>query len=476
MPVVIAVSYALFGVSITAARLAIIFFAVIGTVGLYCLARELYGRSVGLTAALILATNPFYVFWSREVMLGLPALSLVILSFYFLYRYVEKDKVWSGIAFAIVAASAPWAKQNALWVYPAFLLYPLVRGKQRKLWRFPAPVMYAIGAIILAPLVCMTLTVGTFNVRQSVGAGDLGGLRSFAPASGHSFGSIVWYFRALYREQLSLPALILAVVGLALSLARRDRRVLLPVLWVGAVYVFAAAVWVKLSHYVLIWVGAWCMLSAAPLAAIGSRRWRSIGAAAVIAALCGYQFAYSWSLQNPTALGYRDAARFVVENRRGDSVLYAVRTTPPAFIFHVRQYAERDRMLVLRDNKVLYDEPWWRRDGAPEPLVHSKDEIESLLDRYGVGYVVWGDLTPEDETDPYERNPAMLWLDELLQSDLFTLVETFDITTKDAGRIVKVDQLQIYRYNKDVHITADDLKMDLPVIGRTIEMKLRPRQ
>ena len=84
--------YAVFGISVFSARLCIVFFTVIGVIALFFLVRLIYGDDIAFLASALYATTPFVVKFTRIVMPEIQAITLIIVSAYFFYKFSQSDK------------------------------------------------------------------------------------------------------------------------------------------------------------------------------------------------------------------------------------------------------------------------------------------------------------------------------------------------------------------------------------------------
>jgi hypothetical protein len=97
--------------------------------------------------------------------------------------------------------------------------------------------------------------------------------------------------------------------------------------------------------------------------------------------------ASAWHFQRPYVDGYATAARRITTETDSAIILYDGEL-PGNFIFFIRAYGPDRRFLVLR--KALYTYRIKQRGGSVE-LLHTRDEIESLMRRDGVRFVVVSD-------------------------------------------------------------------------------------
>ncbi len=101
-PAILSVFFAIFGTSEIVAKLVNLLIALAGVVILYFVARKLFGEEVAGIAALILATNPLYIFFSSRVLTEPLYIIFLTLAVYFLYRVKDdlKNLIWFGAATA----------------------------------------------------------------------------------------------------------------------------------------------------------------------------------------------------------------------------------------------------------------------------------------------------------------------------------------------------------------------------------------
>ncbi len=110
---IVAVLYQQFGVHEVYARLVSVFFASLGSVFLFWLAKDLFGSKIAIVTGLFYAFNPYNVYYGRVIMPDPTFVSLSIISLYFFTRF-------KFILFSFVFALAMLVKP-----YAAFMLLPI---------------------------------------------------------------------------------------------------------------------------------------------------------------------------------------------------------------------------------------------------------------------------------------------------------------------------------------------------------------
>ena len=367
--------YAIFGISVFSARLAIVFFMLLAGIAWFLLARVAYDDTIAFFSSLLLITAPFVASFSRVVMSEVPTLALLILASYFFYQYCLRDERRYAYAFAISLVLSIYARQQTIFTIPIFLCYFLFTKGVRRLISREVLISCLIAALLLLPLVPMTLKLSQTNVRMVV-TGDI---------SSRLEPQVLLYFvRAIWNSLLTHPVLFLALTGISLSLYRKDKRVTLFLLWVVGYYLMLTFARVLSPRYGIYLIPPFCLLAAVTLDAFHRRLWRVLISMLVIVT-AAYQFVFAFGLEPTRAGGYEEAAKYVLEHRKGETVLYCSNVDAGYFIFFVRKHSVRPDLIVLRADKLLVCPSV---KGIVEERIGSREEIYDILRDLGTGYVV----------------------------------------------------------------------------------------
>jgi hypothetical protein len=206
-------------------------------------------------------------------------------------------------------------------------------------------------------------------------------------------------------------------------------------------------------------VPAFCFIAAAIVESLPSRAWR-VSLTGIVAVLIGYQFAIGYAAEPEYAAGFEEAASYVVENRKGATVLFSSNIDSGYFVFFVRKKDPSRQMVILRANKVVATSQLSR---IVEERISDRAEIYEILKDFGTCYVVLQDT-------PYESR-ALEWLREEVSSDRFVLRRRIPLRSRDP-RLQGVS-LGVYEYNDcgpaDPNAILD---MNLPLIGDSIQVRL----
>lgn len=373
-------AFALFGVSVTSARLVSLAFFLIGIVYLFRLASELYGDPwAGAVAALLMASSPYLVELTQGVMTEVPALALSIAAAYYCHRFAMHGRSRDILAATLLAACALWAKQLAVIMLPTLIAYAWWHQGWRRLVQRDVLGAVTLAAVIVAPLVPLTLVLSPFNVALATG------FASSIDDPGR-LDTALLTLTAASRAHLALAMQAAALAGLGLAIWRRKTAGAIAASWIASTVVFVAfiAAGIDVSRYAIYWLPAWALGAAALAAPVaGAARPVTAGLAALALVV---QVVAAGQVRLPGADGYESAAQLVVGQPRGSTVLFTGDVDTGYFTFFVRKHDRQRRTIVLRADKLLTTS--FMGDVAAEERVSSVDEIRALLRTYGVGYVV----------------------------------------------------------------------------------------
>jgi len=448
LPIAEAPMFAIFGVSIVSARLVVLLSAIAAAAYLYLLVSDLYGVRAGVFAAAFMATSPLLVVLTRSIMSEMPTVALLVASAYYFHRFCTTERRGPLAAFVLTLVLSLYAKQLAIFVFPAFLGVALVELGIRRLLK--RDVLIAVGAIAFfsLPVVPLTLVMSPANVE-------------FVRVRTRVHYSIVSSVIDAILPQLSIAILLLAAAGFAMAVVKKDRRVILFVLWVGGVFcgLLLAGVLAP-ARYTIYWVPALSALAASTVV-----RARGAAAARVVVVVLlialGFQ---TWTAAHQHlvgAIGYEEAARFVIDSDPGPTVLFSGDIDTGYFSFFVRKHDPARRLVVLRSDKVLTTSKLGRP--SVEDRIDRPEEIYRVLHTFGTRYVVIEDRP--------SRSRVLEWLRQELRSPRFVERRRIPIGTSDIR--MPDTSLVVYEF---VDRTAPDqdavLDMHLPIIGQSVSVKL----
>ena len=440
--------YALFGVSEATAIAVVLLHYFAFALGMYVLARRWMSAPLACAVALSSMAAPELAQWGREVMLEIPNLTYVVWGLVALRRYGDTGRPGPLYLGAFLLLCALYTKVNVVFILPvAALMVCVSRGRavlrDRHVW-----IVIALFAIGFAPLVLQQLKFGQMNVRQAVDPS----LRPEAKG---------WFFYATqFPIQLGWPLFLAAVLSPLALLRRRPAKceladLILVLGWLVVGYLFMSAIDLKSARYSTVILPPILLLIGIAL----DRLVQGITAAAVAFVLVLVTGVYTWRERPvPTIGGYREAAEWVAHAAPHNGVVLFSGLRDGSFVFNMRTITDRPDIYTLRADKLLLDIAVQRSFGVQQKSM-SEQQIGEMLDRYGVSYVV-------AQNDFWTDLEVMARLDAVLHSAQFTEVTripvAIDYRSEDR-------EIRIYRNNHPVSATGADLKLNLPIINRSVE-------
>jgi hypothetical protein len=452
-PMVEAAVYAVFGFSHFAAQLTVALFSAVFALFLYKLVRIAAPTLTAGAVVLLAFSLPEIALWSRQVMLEIPAYSLLVGSAYYLLRHLREGKPHLLYLAVLFYAGAVYTKQTtAFAVAPFALTLVYARGvavlRERAFW-----LAALLGVLLVAPLGLFTILWASHNVDIVTGIG---------PEQGQnlSWSALGFYVLALPEIAGILPvaAAVLYLIIVALAGWKSDAERLLGVvmiLWFATDYVFIIVIAHREMRY-----GIFLLLPIVVMAVSLATRVLPERIAPVAALAVG-ALAFSMTLVRndvPRIEGYEKVASFIVQQvgQKGLVLFHGYRS--PNFVFAMRQLDQGAYIPVLRAEKLLVDYRVTREFGIKDRSVTAA-EIEGIIDRYGITYVV---LQPDFWTDL----PSIAELQRYVYSDRFTKVATFPIL----GNVVHDDQkIEVFKNNRPTMPTNRGIELNMPMLKKKIE-------
>jgi hypothetical protein len=379
----------------------------------------------------------------------MPALALMITASYYFQQYLTGEKRKHLILFVASFALSVYAKQTAIILGLAFAWEFVATKGFRKL--FTQDILWAGMAFSMAmiPIGAMTLGLSPSNIRRVTSAPMEEILK---PNLLFRYAKVVW------THHLTPPVLFFSLVGIALGLWKRDRRCYFFLAWILVFYVVLTYAGTGRPRFTMFWIPAFCLFAASLVNFFPSRYWK-IGMATALLCISGGQAVIAYNLESTFARGYKEAAQYVVDNKKGAAVLYSAHVDTGYFIFQTRALDSDRKMIVLLAEKLLATSFLGR---LLEDRTQDIDGIYNILKDFGVCHVVLEDKP--------SKSRSIEWLRKEVQKDQFLLKKTIPILTNDK-RLQGVN-LKIYEYKScGPSNPAATLEMNLPLIGRSIKVK-----
>jgi len=449
--------YSFFGVSVFSARLTIVFFMLVAAIAWFLLVKQVYDETIACLSSLLFITTPYIVEYSRIVMTEIPTLALIIVTIYFFYRYIESDNEKYIFASAVSLSLSVYSKYAAIFLFPVLLFYFLIRKGLLKLVKKEVLISCLLMGLLLLPLVFITLKFSHSNLEESIKWTSSALSLKNAPTSNVQSNKFLFYVNALWKHHITIPVLVLSIISIVVSLYKRDRKTIMFFLWLVVFYLMVTNVGWKLPRYGVFWIPVYCLFAATTIKFYQSPVWKKVIATAIII-ICGYQFSVSFQMKPAYAIGYEDAAQYVVDNKRGESILYSSRYDTGYFIFFMRKHNPDNDMIVLRADKILATS---KMNRLVNNRIDNRADVYDILKKYGVRYVIIGDKG--------YVGTAIRWLQEEVETDEFILRK--EIVLQSNERKINNMPLAIYEYKGYSQPKKGEiLDMQIPLMGDSIQV------
>ena len=215
------VAMLIFGTSADVARWLVLLSFIVSCWCVYRMARRILDNDLASAVMILYSIAPLIFDYSRDVMLEMPALAMVMVSvdqFDLWLRGTRRRQLYVA---AISAALAALTRFDAAVLIPFYLGMFLLRGGWGRLWSRHVLIASAIAIVLVGPVyLVIAKEMGHLHVRQaaeSVGGSEDGTVNAFLATKN------LWYYPVAIVEQSGWPAAVLCVLGFALSLRRSHR-------------------------------------------------------------------------------------------------------------------------------------------------------------------------------------------------------------------------------------------------------------
>ena len=441
--------YSIFGISVFSARLTIIVFMLIAGIVWFKFINSIYDETIAFISSLLFVTTPYIVKFSRVVMSEIFSLSFIILTIYLFFKYYKSDKNRYAFTFSVILIMSICARYTSIFMIPIFLCYLILQKDLKKLINKNMIIAYISIIVLLLPIILVVLKFSQTNVRW---------VMHNTISSSIEFSKITRHLKSLWLYHLTLPVFVLSLCAIIASIYKRDKRAVFFLLWIIGFYIQITCTPAQDPRYSMYWIPAFCLFPAVIIDFSPVRLWRILTSIALIA-IVSYQFFVSYQLDPEYADGYEQAARYVVEQSNGETVLFSSNVDTGFFIFFVRKYDTNKNFIVLRADKILSTSLLNR---IVEDRITSREQIYDVLDDFGVK-----DIVIEDTT---YTSYALETLRQEVKSEKFHLLKNINIQSNN--KLINNYNLSIYEYKgyKNPRI-GKELHMNIPLMGGSIKVK-----
>jgi hypothetical protein len=446
LPLMLVPFYAVLGVSVFSARLAMLTFFVLAIVLLYRLVARRYDGIVAGWACVLFATSPIIGSFSQRVLSEMPTIVMMLVALNLVERFRTSGRLRDYLLLIAAATASLLCRPTAVYMFPAYGILLIAQGGHSRFKQRGIAVATLVGLALVGGAIAAIVTFAPFNAAAA-GRVLMGGV---------DLPAVSGMLRTITRERPLFAAIILAA---AAAMITRDRRMVPVLIWIGSVLVCAVLLTgsIEPGRYSILAVPAYCIVAASLAASI--RPWRRLAASIVLVVVTGLQLVTGFGRPVLNTPGYEAAAQYVVGLHTSPAVLYSASIDTGYFVFFVRKHDLRQRLVVLRSDKLLTTSLMTQL--SVEDRIHQPAEVYSILRRYGVRLIVIEDRP--------SGSVPLEWLRAALLTDRF--VERTRIPIGDGEAALRGVSIVVYEY---LDATAAEpgatLDLDLPLAGRSIRV------
>lgn len=445
-PLVESLFFAIFGISIPIAKLAVVFFVLIGTIFWYRLMKLIYDKVIAFFSTIFLFASPLITLWSREIMLEIPALTMVIISIYFFYLYIELGRPKYAYLLTGSIILAILTKQTTVFIIPLFISYIFITKNVKRVLNKETLISGIFFVVCISLTIAMTFLMGRNALTHVTLSMDK--LYGFSKLSSEN---LLFYVKQL-AEALSPPILILSCIAIMFFLIKkRNNAILLFIIWIIIDYLMITFISVKEPRYLIFLIPPFSLLATLWLFELKIRI-KNVSLALIITLILSiFQTVKAYTFEHPVISGYETAAKYIADNPKGFGILVNAYYYGN-FIFYFRKYDREKNNIILRGDKLIYQ-------------YYNSNDVDSasllkMFKDYGIKYVV---------IESFESNmiPQLELIKPILKSSHFTLLKEIPIKT-NINRY-KNNSIFIYEYNGEFQIEKKFITYDIWLAGKTIE-------
>lgn len=367
--------FLIFGVSIPVARFCTACFGMAAILGVYLVAKRFISIIAAICASLAILAIPDAVYWTRQVMLEMPTLCVLIWLIYAVQGYVEKPN-WKRWAWVVALMfTAPLFKQTSVFIIPVLGLVFMYLAYHR---RIPLNQFITAAVIILTPI--MILIGYTFwNDNTSTHMYNLVSLgKPFT--EWFTYDTLIFYPRWM-PYKIGWVLIILSGAGLIISIKNWSWWSGLLVTWFVIFSIMTLCIQHKEPRYLFflyfpmaMWIG---IFAEQCLCWFSSKR--SIISCIMLVGMI-ILVVQAYGTQVPINPHYGDMVARHIDKIRGKIVFFEGRRDGD-FVFAVREKLGNRKALIVRGSKILYScaaDSYWQHVSYVNDAIAVHEKLKSF--------------------------------------------------------------------------------------------------
>ena len=465
------VAMMIFGTSAEVARMVVLLSFIVSCWCMYRMAGRVIDKDRAAAVTILYSIAPLIFDYSRDVMLEMPTLALVMISVDQFDLWLRNGRHRSLYIAAISAALAALTRFDAAVLLPFYLIMFLLQGGWLKLFSRHVVIASVVAMVLVGPVYLVILKeTGDLHVRQaaeSVGGSEDGTANGFLAAKNF------WYYPASLVEQSCWTVAVLCGLGFLASWSRERRRqnaVFLALMvatyvmfsplaelrarhaiyWMPAVAYFAVAglevILGLLNRFISgerLGVNPPCPPATTPCPSATTRRAHALPLAVAAYAILFAAAAHgSMLLTTYRVEGYSAAAETVLKSSKPGDTIFFDGWWDGNFTYHIRHLDPSRSRSVLRGDKLLYDFLCVPSTDFQQYVENDREIVEKFIEANPQFVVL-------ENPQFFETIAVAEQLRELVKAhpEIFEPIDQVPVSSSIAHQ--KPFQIDIHRFNPD---------------------------
>lgn len=469
------VAMMIFGTSAEVARMVVLLSFIVSCWCMYRMAGRVIDKDRAAAVTILYSIAPLIFDYSRDVMLEMPTLALVMISVDQFDLWLRNGRHRSLYIAAISAALAALTRFDAAVLLPFYLIMFLLQGGWLKLFSRHIVIASVVAMVLVGPVYLVILKeTGDLHVRQaaeSVGGSEDGTANGFLAAKNF------WYYPASLVEQSCWTVAVLCGLGFLASWSRERRRqnAVFLALMVATYVTFSPLAELRARHAIY-WMPAVAFFAVAGLEVIlgllnrpsacepqgASRRVTNHAlnnpqpAASALPlsqrrlplAVAAYAFLFATAAHGSMLLttyrveGYSTAADTVLKSSKPGDTIFFDGWWDGNFTYHIRHLDPSRSRSVLRGDKLLYDFLCVPSTDFQQYVENDREIVEKFIEANPQFVVL-------ENPQFFETIAVAEQLRELVKAhpEIFEPIDQVPVSSSIAHQ--KPFQIDIHRFNPD---------------------------
>ena len=442
----------IFGTSADVARCLVMLSFVVSCWCVYRMAHRILHDDRAAAVMILYSVIPLIFDYSRDIMLEMPALALVLVSADHFDLWLRGANRLNLYIAAVTAAFAALTRFDAAVLLPFYFVMFVLRGGWSKLLSRHTLIASGIAVCLIGPVyLVIAKEMGHLHVRQaveSVGGSVDGSANAFLATKNF------WYYPTAIVEQSGWPVTVLCVLGFLASLRQeyRNQRSVFVALMLATYLTFSPLAELHPRHAIY-WIPSVAFFAVCGMESILAAVLQSTGkplygthAGRPIVAAYALLFACTaaGSMQLPTyrVQGYSTAAEYVIEHTLAGDRVFFDGWWDGNFTYHMRHLDPTRSRTVLRGDQLLYDFVCVPSTDFQQYVENDRDIVAKLLDAQPEFIVL-------EDPQFFQTIPVAQQLRDLIkaQPEIFKLIE--HVPVKSSIAHLPEFHLDVLQFNED---------------------------